>query len=127
MEIGRRERKRMKEREGVDRHLFILDPVFARLHEVHIINTRGNSLRRPPNGLNTLMHITNTRDNILERTRNGLRMNTASRIKYIKATYTKHTRVFDIACHSLINKCRIFANLSLLDEKNNFSEKYLKI
>lgn len=33
---------------GVDRHLFILDLVFARLYQVHIINTRGNSLRRPP-------------------------------------------------------------------------------
>lgn len=61
--MGRREGERGEE---VDRHLFILDPVFARLHEVHIINTRSNSLRRkPPTGLNTLMHVTNTRDNIL--------------------------------------------------------------
>lgn len=67
--------------EEVDRHLFILDPVFARLHEVHVINTRSNSLRRkPPTGLNTLMHVTNTRDNILGRTRNRLRMETASNI-----------------------------------------------
>ena len=92
METGRGG-EREREREGVDRHLFILDPVFARLHEVHIINTRDNSLRRPPSGLNTLMHVTNTRDNILERTRNGLRMDTASRIKYIKATYTKRNQI----------------------------------
>jgi len=41
VEIGRRERER-KRGGRIDRHLFILNSVFARLHEVHIINTRGN-------------------------------------------------------------------------------------
>lgn len=48
-----RERKRETAKEGgelrggIDRHLIILYPVFARLHELHVINTRSNSLRRP--------------------------------------------------------------------------------